>query len=251
MGSGLATAVAPRNDARESSLMTSWREFWDSAHSIYVSERHKDVHYRDVAVELAAFVPSPQARVLDHGSGEAIHADLVAARAGELLLCDSAASARASIAARFAGNPKIKVIAPEEVERLPDTRLDLIFANSLVQYLSADELDRTLALWRRLLAPNGVLIVADVIPPQVGALSDGLALIRYAAANRFLGAALIGLTRTALSRYRRLRSELGIARYSEAEFLNKLRAAGFSAERLPKNVEHNPARMTFRARLTS
>ena len=76
--------------------------------------------------------------MLDHGSGEAIHADLVAARAGELLLCDSAATVRASIAARFAGNPKIKVIAPEDVERLPDARLDLIFANSLVQYLTAD-----------------------------------------------------------------------------------------------------------------
>jgi SAM-dependent methyltransferase len=231
--------------------MPSWREFWDSAHSIYVSERHKDVHYREVAEQLAAFVPSPQARVLDHGSGEAIHADLVAARAGELLLCDSAASVRAAIAARFAGNPKIKVIAPEEIERLLDGRLDLIFANSLVQYLTAEELDRMLALWRRLLTPGGILIVADVIPPQVGALSDGIALLRYAAANGFLGATLVGLTRTALSRYRRLRSELGIARYDETEFLQKLRAAGFSAERLPKNVEHNPARMTFRARLTS
>src|ERR1041384_4410394 len=231
--------------------MPSWREFWDSAHSIYVSERHKDVHYRDVAEQLAAFLPSPQARVLDHGSGEAIHADLVAARAGELLLCDSAASVRAAIAARFAGNPKIKVIAPEEIERLLDGRLDLIFANSLVQYLTAEELDRMLALWRRLLTPGGILIVADVIPPQVGALSDGIALLRSAAANGFLGATLVGLTRTALSRYRRLRSELGIARYDETEFLQKLRAAGFSAERLPKNVEHNPARMTFRARLTS
>src|SRR5688500_7159312 len=107
--------------------MTTWREFWDSAHSIYVSERHKDVHYRDVAEQLAAFVPHADARVLDHGSGEAIHADLVAARARELLLCDAAASVRASIAARFDGNPKIRVIAPEDVERLPDGSLDLIF----------------------------------------------------------------------------------------------------------------------------
>jgi SAM-dependent methyltransferase len=231
--------------------MPSWREFWDSAHSIYVSERHKDVHYRDVAERLAAFVPGPDARVLDHGSGEGIHADLVAARAGELLLCDAAASVRAAIVARFAANPKIKVIAPEELERLPDGSLDLIVANSLIQYLTTAELDRLLALWRRLIARNGVLIVADVIPPQVGALSDGIALLRYAAAHGFLGAALVGLARTALSRYRRLRSELGIARYSEAAFLAKLRAAGFSAERLAKNVEHNPARMTFRARLAS
>src|ERR1041385_3309736 len=231
--------------------MTTWREFWDSAHSIYVSERHKDVHYRDVAEQLAAFMPRPGACVLDHGSGEAIHADLVAALAGELLLCDAAASVRASIAARFAGNPKIRVIAPEDVERLPDASLDLIFANSLVQYLAADELDRMLAIWRRLLAPRGVLIVADVIPPHVGALSDGLALLHYAAAHGFLVAAFAGLTRTALSRYRKLRNELGIARYSQIQFLEKLHAAGFSAERLAKNVEHNPARMTFRARLTS
>jgi SAM-dependent methyltransferase len=248
MDSGLAPVARP--GMTERSYMPSWREFWDSAHSIYVSERHKDVHYRDVAEQLAAFVPSPQARVLDHGSGEAIHADIVAARASELILCDAAGSVRASIAARFAGNPTIKVIAPEEVERLPDGSLDLVFANSLVQYLTATELDRTLALWRRLLAPGGVLIVADVIPPHVGALSDGLALLRYAAAHRFLGAALAGLARTALSRYRQLRDELGFARYTEAEFMEKLRGAGFSAERLAKNVEHNPARMTFRARLT-
>src|SRR6185369_903730 len=138
-------------------------------------------------------------------------------------------------------DPKIKAIAPEDVDRLPNASLDLVFANSLVQYLTAAELDRILALWRRLLAPGGVLIVADVIPPHVGAVSDGLALLRYAAAHSFLGAAVLGLARTALSRYRQLRSELGIARYSEAEFMEKLRGAGFSAERLAKNVEHNPA----------
>lgn len=228
--------------------MPSWREFWDSAHSIYVSERHKDVHYRDVAEQLAAFVPGPDARVLDHGSGEAIHADLVAARARALYLCDAATSVRAANAARFAANPKIKVLTPEEVERLPDASLDLVFANSLVQYLTPAELDRTLALWRRLLAPGGTLIVADVIPPHVGALSDGLALLRYAAVNGFLLDALIGLTRTALSRYRRIRGELGFSRYTEAEFLDRLRAHGFSGERLARNVEHNPARITFRAR---
>jgi SAM-dependent methyltransferase len=229
--------------------MTTWREFWDSAHSIYVSERHKDVHYRDVAEQLAAFVPDPDARVLDHGSGEAIHADIVAAKARELYLCDAAATVRAANAARFAANPKVKVIAPEDVERMADGSLDLVFANSLVQYLTAAELDRTLALWRRLLAPGGTLIVADVIPPDVGPLSDGVALLRYAVANGFLGAALIGLARTALSRYRQLRNALGMARYTQAAFLDRLRAAGFAGERLARNVEHNPARMTFRARL--
>ena len=229
--------------------MTTWREFWDNPHSIYVNDRHKDVHYRDVAEGIAAFVQSAEARVLDHGCGEAIHADIVADAARSLCLCDAAPSVRAAIAKRFAANPKIKVLAPEDVERLPDASLDLIVANSLVQYLSADELTHMLALWWRLLAPSGTLIVADIIPPDVGPLSDVIALLRYAAAHGFLFAAFAGLARTALSGYARLRNELGIARYSETEFLDRLRAAGFVAERLAGNLEHNPARMSFRARI--
>ncbi len=228
--------------------MTTWREFWDSPHSIYVNDRHKHVHYRDIAEQVAAFVPGASARVLDYGCGEAMHADIVAAAAASVTLSDAAPSVRAAIATRFATNPKIKVLAPEEVEHLPDGAFDLIVANSLVQYLSGDELDRVLALWRRLVAPGGVLIVADVIPPGVGPLSDGLALIRYAAAHGFLLAAITGMVRTAGSRYLRVRSALGIAHYGEAEFLDRLAAAGFAAERLPRNLEHNPARMTFRAR---
>ena len=106
-----------------------------------------------------------------------------------------------------------------------------------------------LALWRRLLTPGGTLIVADVIPPDVGAVSDVIALLRYAVANGFLVAALVGLVRTALSPYRKLRNQLGVARYTEPALLAKLRAAGFTGERMSRNVEHNPARMTFRARL--
>jgi len=228
--------------------MSDWRSFWDSSHSIYVNARHKSVHYRDIATQIAAFVPGPAARVLDFGCGDAIYAEIVARVAGELVLSDAAPSVRTALTARFGGHPRIKILAPEDVGRLPAASFDLIVANSVVQYLSSEELNRMLALWRRLLAPGGTLIVADVIPPQVGPFSDGLALIRYAAANGFLGAALVGLARTALSRYRRLRGELGIARYGEAEFLGKLRTAGFAAERLARNVEHNPARMTFRAR---
>ncbi len=56
----------------------NWLTFWDSPHSIYVNVRHKDVHYRVIAQAIAALVPSPQARVLDYGCGEALHADIVA-----------------------------------------------------------------------------------------------------------------------------------------------------------------------------
>jgi SAM-dependent methyltransferase len=228
--------------------MSDWRSFWDSEHSIYVNARHKDVHYREIADQIAAFVPTPAARVLDYGSGDAIHADRVAAVAAEVILCDAAPSVRAAMASRFGDNPRIKVIAPEDVAALPDGRLDLIVSNSVAQYLTEDELTRLLAMFRRLLAPNGTLIFADVIPPDVGALSDVWALLRYAAKHGFLIAALVGLAKTTVSPYRKIRKTLGIAQYTEAQFMRNLADAGFAAERLARNMEHNPARMTFRAR---
>ena len=228
--------------------MSDWTSFWDRQHSIYVSERHKDLHYRRIAEQIAAFVPNANARVLDHGSGEALHADLVAAASSSLALCDAAPSVRRAMAERFAGNPKIRVLSPEEVATLPERSLDLIVANSLVQYLTPSEFDAALATWRRLLVPDGTLIVGDVIPPDVGVASDTLALLRFAAENGFLMAALAGLVRTATSPYLRLRAKLHVSRYREDEFLARLAAAGFAGERLARNMEHNPARMTFRAR---
>ena len=228
--------------------MSDWRSFWDSPHSIYVNARHKDVHYREIAEQIAAFVSGPDTRVLDYGCGEAIHADRVAAVAAQVLLCDSAPSVRSAIAARFAADPRIRALAPAEVEKLPDGSLDLIVSNSMSQYLTSPEFDRVLAVWHRLLAPGGTLIVADVIPPDAGALCDVTALLRYAVANGFFLAALWGLARTAMSPYSRLRSRIGVTRYTQADFTQKLEAAGFAGERLPHNLEHNAARMTFRAR---
>jgi SAM-dependent methyltransferase len=229
--------------------LADWRSFWDSNHSIYVNDLHKDVHYREIADQIAAFVPGPEARVLDYGCGEALHADRVAKVAKEVILSDSAPTVRATMAARFAGTPNIAVQAPDEVAALSDKSLDLIVMNSVVQYLSHEDLDRLLAQWRRLLAPGGSLVIADVIPPDVGAVSDVVALLRYAARNGFLPAALAGLARTAVSPYRKLRSQLGITKYTQFQFAQKLAAAGYSAERQARNMEHNPARMTFRARL--
>src|SRR5262245_17582093 len=227
--------------------MGDWIAFWDSEHSIYVNERHRDVHYRTIAQDIRAHLPAGAA-VLDYGCGEALHADLVAASARSLILCEAAPKVRTALKRRFAAQAKIKVFAPDEVAALPARSLDAVVLHSVAQYLTPQELDALLAMFRRLLSDEGVLILGDVIPPHVSALGDALALLRFAAANRFFGAALVGLVRTFLSDYWRLRSHLGLRRYGEAAMIAKLAGSGFSARPSPTNIGHNPARMTFIAR---
>ncbi len=229
-------------------MNTGWLTFWDSSHSIYVNARHRDVHYDLIAQQIAALVASPQARVLDYGCGEALHADRVAAAMGELWLCEGAPRVRAGIAARFAGNAKIRAVAPEDVERLGDHSLDLIVLHSVAQYLSPEELAKLFALFHRLLNADGVLVVSDVIPSDVAASTDAMALLRFGAANEFFVAAVIGLVRTVLSDYWRLRTRYGLTRYGEAAMTEKLAAAGFVAQRAAQNIGHNRARMAFMAR---
>ena len=229
-------------------MISDWLAFWDSRHFLYANARHKDVHYRLVAQAIAALVPSGEARVLDYGSGEALHADLVAEAAGELMLCEAAPGLRARLEKRFAGHSKIRVVAPHEIARLPEHSLDLIVMHAVAQYLTAAGAGALFALFHRLLKPEGLLVVSDVMSPEVTAATDACALLRFGKANGFFLAALWGLLRSLLSDYWRLRSRIGLTRYAEAAMIEKLGAAGFAAERAPANIGHNQARKTYYAR---
>ncbi len=224
-----------------------WISFWDSEHSVYVNARHLDAHYRRIADDLLRYLPAGGV-VLDYGCGEALAHDRIAAVAGRLILCDAAPGVRVSLASRFATNTRIEVDTPEDIVALPAGELDLIVMHSVAQYLSVEQLERTLALFRRLLHPDGMLVVGDIIPPDVSPLTDALALLRFGAREGFFLAAVAGLVRTVFSNYARLRSTLGLTHHGERAMLERLAAAGFSAQRAAQNVGHNPARMTFLAR---
>ena len=246
--------------------LKSWREFWEGETPIYVNERHKLLHYRLIARDILQAMDGLPARasydgaagtdgsrlgfrpvVLDQGCGEALSADEIAACGERLYLCDAAASVRARLKARFAGASNIVVINPVEVADIPESSVDLVVANSLVQYLARPEFASLLRLWRQVLKPQGRLLLADVPVRGVSPVADALALLRFGWRGGFLIAAFAGLARTAASDYRKLRAELGFASYDEAEVLALFTEAGFSARRHHPNLGHNQARMAFLA----
>jgi SAM-dependent methyltransferase len=226
----------------------NWRDYWNQDTPIYTGERHKLLHYRLVANDIIGLIPSGDGVVLDYGCGEALFADRVAAKCARLYLSDAAPLVRDRLNERFGGNKRISVLSPDDVSNLDDASLDLIVVNSLLQYLSLDELRALLKLWQVKLKGSGRLVLADVIPPDVSPVTDARALLSFAWRGGFLRSALLGLARTAFSEYRKIREEIGLSQYSEEEMIEILDEAGFSAERAPRNLGHNPARMTFVAR---
>jgi SAM-dependent methyltransferase len=226
----------------------NWRDYWNQDTPIYAGERHKLLHYRLVANDIIGLIPFSGASVLDYGCGEALFADRVARHCGHLYLCDAAPLVRERLCGKFGHDDGITILAPEDLSTLAGASLDLIVVNSLLQYLSLDELRGLLRLWRGKLKADGRLVLADVVPPDVSPVKDAKALLSFAWKGGFLRSASFGLARTAFSEYRKIREAIGLSQYSEAEMIDILREAGFSAERSQRNMGHNPARMTFVAR---
>ena len=227
--------------------MDDWIDYYDSAHTIYVNARHRDIHYLRIAEDIARYVPK-NGLVLDYGCGEALHADIPAAIAEQLILCEAAPKVREGLVERFKGDRKILVVSPEQLAAFEDHSLDLIILHSVAQYLTPEELDRLLVTFHRLLKNDGLLVLGDIIPPQTSAMTDALALLRFGWSNGFFIAAWFGLVRTVLSRYWSLRSTLGLTRYDKDEMLRKITHADFWATRADKNIGHNKKRSTYLAR---
>jgi len=231
--------------------MKDWVAYYDSDHSIYVNARHRDVHYARLADAIASHVPGSTAAVLDYGCGEALHADRVADAAGRLTLADAGPAVRSRLIERFKGNPKIMVISTERTATLLPRSFDMVILHSVSQYLTPEEFDRTARLFHRLLQPGGLLLVGDVVPPDASAVSDSLALLQFGWRDGFFCAAVVGLIRTFFSDYWRLRTQVGLTRYSEQDMAGRLAAAGFKVTRAPVNLGHLATRMTFLARKAS
>ncbi|MGB8276647.1 MAG: class I SAM-dependent methyltransferase [Methylovirgula sp.] len=223
----------------------SWREFWDGEHAIYVNARHRRLHFETIANEVAAFIPAPDAFVLDYGCGDALAAALLAAKCGCLYLYDGAPKIEAALRRRYGAAEKIVVLSEDALKALPDGSLDLFICNSIFQYLSREECRAIVAFAAKKLKLGGRILVGDVIPPHADTIADSLALLDFAYRGGFFLAALRGLILTFFSKYRRLRTRVGLTTFAIPEMQRLLSTEGFEARRVEQNIGHNRARMTF------
>jgi ubiquinone/menaquinone biosynthesis C-methylase UbiE len=218
--------------------MQSWREFWDSDHAIYVNAAHKAAHQAIITQDIAAHL-NKDAIVLDFGCGETPFIKSVQT----LYLCEGAPQILKQLQKTYGDF----ALAPEALTQLPQAHFSHIIMVSVLQYLSLHEFETRLQEFHMLLAPEGELIIADIIDPQTGPLQDARALLMMGWRHEFFFAALWGLVKTALSPYRQLRANLGFTRLTQDEMQAILHKAGFKSIKLTRNIGPHQHRYSMKA----
>jgi SAM-dependent methyltransferase len=228
--------------------MDSWLSYWNAPNKIYVSERHKRLHYDIVFAGIAPHLPNRGGVVLDWGCGDALAADRIAERCDIVLLYDAAESARARLRRRYDSHARIRILEKSGLDELAGDSVDLIIVNSVIQYLSDEQLNEALVLFNRLVKPGGTFLLGDVINPGSGNSRHVTTFLRFAWKNGFFLSAVGGLAQTFISPYRNLQREVGFATFTREQILDKLARHGFAAEKLAQNIGFSRNRSSYLAR---
>src|SRR3978361_2174279 len=173
--------------------MDDWIDYYDSTHTIYARNLHRDLHFQVIARDIIGYISSADAVVLDYACGEALSAARVAEACGKLFLAEPAPGVRGRLIARFAPNTKIRVRSLDDLRNMEEKSIDLVVRTSVAQYMTPEELDSALAVVRRLLKPGGRLVLGDILRPEVGMAKDVLALLKFAGRHGFIEDAFYGL----------------------------------------------------------
>jgi hypothetical protein len=124
----------------------------------------------------------------------------------------------------------------------------LIVVNSVVQYLSRQQLVDALQRFHRLLKGDGTLLLGDIIEPDTPLLHHVAAFLRSAWQNGYFFAGTWSLARNSSSPYRQLRRDAGYSCYTSVQMSGLLDDSGFVGERLPSNIAISQLRCSYLAR---
>ncbi len=145
-----------------------------------------DAEGRDSAERItAALALSGHERVLDFGCGVGYVAQYLAPRVAEVHIWDVSPEVLERAAARLAHIPQVRVVRLER-ETPHSVTYDVIVVNSVIQYLSFDELAIWLRRWAAMLAPHGRIALTDIPTTSPSVARETLEVMVFSARRNVL-----------------------------------------------------------------
>jgi SAM-dependent methyltransferase len=220
----------------------AWDEFWDQVTSTQRILREDADEYVQNLCSVERI--DRTTRVLDFGCGFGFVARLLAPVTGELWVWDDAPRMRRSTAQEVAGIGEVRFLdLTDGSGSQTDLRFDLILANSVVQFMRAEEFEGWLRVWRRLLAPGGRIVVSDLVPPDYPAFAELFTLLRFSAQRGFLSRAVYDAVRV-MPLYWKTRQARPLLTTSPDELIRWGSGADLRVRFIPRNLTRFDRRIT-------
>lgn len=220
----------------------TWLAYWDTHRG---ERRLIEVESRDYVTRLSERIPlSRNLTVLDFGCGTGVAASLVAPHVGRIMLWDAAAAAMETARANIANVPNAELIDLLAGGHDFQRTFDLIVANSVVQYMSASELETWIRRWHDLLVPGGAIVLSDIPGGDSHFGGELIEFLWFSLRRGILPQALSHGFRD-IARYRAARTARPLLRADRSQFERVAAAAGLKAEWLPENLTFRRSRLTM------
>jgi GT2 family glycosyltransferase/2-polyprenyl-3-methyl-5-hydroxy-6-metoxy-1,4-benzoquinol methylase len=219
----------------------SWGTFWEET-----PEKHRIVRAeaQDYVERLSRVLPlHGRLQVLDFGCGTGHVAEELAPRVESVSLWDGAHSIRVRTAGRLAHLRNIQFLdLSEQTDFAACGPFDLILSHSVVQYMTREELAQWLGRWRSMLAPQGAIILSDLIGATRSTLRELFDLLWFAARRRVLVDALVEEA-VSVRRYARARLDAPLLTVTPHDLAELTRGDDLSLQVLPQNLGHKSRRL--------
>ena len=226
--------------------MKSWIEYWNRPDGIFVNGLHKRAYYQRLFSNVLPFLPRGSgSAMLDWGCGEAFGAERMGAECETIYLYDPADVVRTRLRETYKDHQRIVVISERQLKGLPSECLDLILINSVIQYLSQQQLVAALCDLRRLLRPDGQFLIGDVIVPGTAPWQHVIVFLTFAYRAGFMLSAIVGLIRKFLPYCNSVKGHHGLSKYSEADLLGVFELCNLDGRRLSRNIAVSPIRSSY------
>jgi 2-polyprenyl-3-methyl-5-hydroxy-6-metoxy-1,4-benzoquinol methylase len=130
-------------------------------------------------------------------------------------------------------------------EKFVNDKFDYIILLSITQYFKdSNALRDTLAILSKFLAHDGKIVLADVVPPNHSAISDGLSLLKYSVRKNYMLEMIMFLRYLFFSAYRTHSSKTPLLQFSKAEIEKICEALGLKCTQ-ESNLTMHKTRVNF------
>jgi SAM-dependent methyltransferase len=228
-------------------MAKEWFAYFDRLKESPLHRAQSALYVRSLIAEVGV---NRNHRVLDFGCGFGSVVALLAPLVAEVWWWDPSPNMRSATSlatsdiqnVRFCDLSATPAEGPRQTHRTGGA-FDLILVNSVAQYMAPAELWRWIGGWRDLLAPDGQIVLSDLIPPEHGTLSDIVDLIRFGAHH----GSPFRAARQALGdvgEYRRTSRAVPLVRVGAQDLIRHASHAGLETTVLPRNLTHFTKRWT-------